>query len=346
VTGASGAHAGDAGEAAGDRGAGRRASLLLAAANLVGRLPEAPLLAAADASGELWYRLAGAKRAQARANLQRVCEGLAATGRGPASARRAATDPDALERLVRASFRHAARYYLEVARTGAYDLETATARLVVENPDEVDEALAGGRPIIIVGMHFGSIELPVVYISSRVGHEVTAPMEMVDDPALRQWFVTSRSRVGVRIIPLANARRPLVEALRRGESIGLVSDRDILGSGLPTPFFGHPAPMPAGPAMLAIETGAPIYAGSACRTKDGRYRGRLVRVPTSQDGSRRERIVAITTAMAETFETLLADAPEQWWGAFHPIWPDLAVRDGGGVAGPGGPSDPGDGTRP
>ncbi len=71
-------------------------------------------MAAADAAGELWYRVSPNRRRQARANLARVCEGLAASGRGTALARRAAVDPEALERTVRAAFRHAARYYVEV----------------------------------------------------------------------------------------------------------------------------------------------------------------------------------------------------------------------------------------
>ena len=102
--------------------AGLRGSLVMAGAALVARLPEAPLVAAAESAGELWYRIAPARRNQARANLARVCEGLAATDRGSAAVRRAATDPDALERLVRAAFRHAARYYLEVARAGSNSL--------------------------------------------------------------------------------------------------------------------------------------------------------------------------------------------------------------------------------
>ena len=69
----------------------------MAAAWVAAHLPEPPLVAAADAAGELWYRTAPSKRLQARANLQRVCEGLAASGRGPARARRAATDPQAPE---------------------------------------------------------------------------------------------------------------------------------------------------------------------------------------------------------------------------------------------------------
>ena len=326
-------------------GPARRASLgarvLLLGASVLGRLPEAPLVAAAESIGELWYRLAPARAAQARANLGRVCGGLAATGRGTPLARRAATDPEALERIVRASFRHAVRYYLEVARTGAYDVETALARLDLEAPDAVRETLGSGRPVMIVGMHFGAIELPVVVVSHLVGHRVTAPMETVADPGLQRWFIESRSRVGVTIVPIAGARRALLRGIRRGESVGMVADRDITGGGIPVPFFGHLAPMPAGPALLAVETGIPIYAGAARRTKGRRYSGRLMLVPAPETGSRRERIGALTAAMAEAFESLLADAPEQWWGAFHPIWPDLVVR-ATGRAGAGG----GTGTAP
>ncbi len=314
-----------------------RGTLLLLAATVLARLPEAPLVAAAESIGELWYRTSPERAAQARANLGRVCEGLAATGRGSRAARRAATDPDALERMVRASFRHAARYYLEVARTGGFDIETALARIDIETPAEVADALEGGRPIVLTGLHFGAIELPAVEVSHLVGHAVTAPMETVADPVLQHWFVESRSRVGVNIVPIADARHALMRALRRGESVGLVADRDLTGTGIMVPFFGHPAPIPAGPALLAIEAGVPIYAGSARRTRNRRYAARLLLVPTPEGGSRRERMIALTTAMAQAFESLLADAPEQWWGAFHPIWPDLAVAPrGAGEANNGG----------
>ena len=314
-----------AGAAARAPRAGLRGSAIMGAAWIAGHLPEAPLVAAADAAGELWYRTAPVKRAQARANLRRVCEGLAASGRGPARARRAATDPDALERLVRASFRHAARYYLEVLRSGTFDLDSALARVDVETPDEVRAALQSGRPVIIVGMHYGAIEMPVILLSTFVGHAVTAPMETVADPGLAHWFTTSRSRVGVNIVPIKDARRALLAAIRRGESVGLVADRDLTHNGILVPFFGHPTPIAAGPALLALETGVPVYAASARRLPGGRYAGRLALVPAPGDGSRRERVTAYTAAIAASFESILAEAPEQWWGAFHEIWPDLAV---------------------
>lgn len=301
-----------------------RGRLILAVARLLEVLPERLLVAGAESTGELWYRIAPGRAAQARANLGRVCAGLAAQGRGSALVRRAATDPAALELLVRRCFRHAVRYYLEVARSGGLTPATALARIEVETPDSVREALQSGRPVIIVGMHYGALELPVAVIRALVGHEVTAPMETVDDPVLQRWFETTRGRMGVRIIPLRDARRRLLAALRDGRSVGFVNDRDILGGGIPVPFFGAPAPIGPGPALLSLETGAPIYVGSGRRIGVGRYAGKLIPVPQPGDGSRRERVTALTAEIAAAFETILADGPEQWWGAFHPIWPDLA----------------------
>jgi KDO2-lipid IV(A) lauroyltransferase len=178
--------------------------------------------------------------------------------------------------------------------------------------------------MIVVAMHFGAVEMPGIYLADRARRPVTVPMETVADPELQRWIVRSRGRVGLRIIGLADARRQLSAALRRGEIAGLVADRDITGNGIPVPLFGHPAPLPIGPALLAIESGAPLYLGAVRRDAPGRYRGRLVRIAVPQDGQRRERLAATLRSLAAAFESVVADAPEQWWAVFHPIWPDLA----------------------
>ncbi len=61
--------------------------------------------------------------------------------------------------------------------------------------------------------------------------------------------------------------------------MGLVADRDLTGGGVMVPFFGHDAPIPTGPALVAIETGLPLYVGCARRSSGGRYEGSLIRVP-------------------------------------------------------------------
>ena len=314
---------------AGSAGRGTPAQRLrVAALDLVSRvacrLPEGPLLALADVVGWLWYRLAPARAAQARANLDRVVRELARRGEGSPAVRAAVDDPRALERLVRAAFRHDARYYLEVLRVPALSPAIFETRVVVETPETVESAFTGG-PIIFVSAHLGPIELPGLYLANRYGRTFVAPMEAVDDPALQGWFERTRGSLGVRIVGLREARRALMAELKAGGQVGIVADRDIAGGGIDTPLFGAPAPLPIGPALLAIESGAPIFAVGVRRLADGRIAGRLLPVPVAAEGTRRERIAATLRAEAAAFEELIALAPEQWSAIFFSIWPDLVA---------------------
>jgi phosphatidylinositol dimannoside acyltransferase len=300
-----------------------RVALLVLISWVACRLPEGALAALADLGGELWYRATPARRARARGNLDRVVRHLAETGAGPERARAAAGSPAVLERLLRAAYRHAARYYLDVIRLPAISERTLRERLVVETPETVEEAFAGERPVIFVGLHFGSVEIPALYLAMRTGRDATAPMETIGDPELQRWVHDTRARVGVRIVGLREARRELLAALRRGESVGLVGDRDITGGGTQVTLFGAPATLPIGPALLAIESGAPLYVVAVRRDGVGRYRGQLRPVPVAPEGTRRERLGATLDGLARAFEASAAEAPEQWWAIFFPIWPDL-----------------------
>jgi KDO2-lipid IV(A) lauroyltransferase len=302
------------------------ARILLAASWVACRLPEAPLVRLAEFAGDVWYRATPDRAAQARRNLQRVALALAERGRGPADVRAAANDPRALERLVRRAYRHAARYYLEVARTPAIGPGDLAHRLEVETAEVVEEAFAGDA-VIFVGLHFGAIELPALLLTSRVGGAV-APMETLEDPDLQAWFVRTRGAMGIRIVGLREARRELLAALQRGTSVGLVGDRDLTGGGTLTDLFGHPAMLPLGPAMLAVESGARPYVTGVRRGRPGHYLGRLESVHVPADGARRARVLATTAALATAFERIIEDAPEQWWAVFFPIWPDLEAAAG------------------
>ncbi len=303
-----------------------RAWLVALVSALVVRLPEGPLTRLAELGGELWYRLASARAAQARRNLRRVARSLAHRDLGSPLVRAAATDDRALERLVRAAFRHNARYYLEVARVPALRDRDIDQRVLIETPDTVAAAFENDRAVIFVGLHFGAIELPARFLAARVGQAV-APMETIGDPALQAWFVRTRGASGIRIVGLREARRELLASLRNGVSVGIVGDRDLTGGGLPVPLFGAPADVPLGPAMLAVESGAPVFVAGVRRAGVGRYRGRLEPVAVPADGTRRERVVATTRAIAAAFERIIADAPEQWWAVFFPIWPDLEAAE-------------------
>ena len=302
-------------------------------------LPEPAAVALAEVVGWLWYKAASKRAAQARRNLARVAAVLDARGQGSARVRAAAGDARALERLVVSAFRHDARYYLEILRVPSLGPEMFERRVVIETPETVEQAFVGG-PVIFISAHLGPIELPALYLANRSGRTFVGPMETVDDPALQGWFERTRGRLGVRVVGLRAARRALMAAVKAGDPIGIVADRDIAGGGLEVPLFDSPAPLPIGPALIAIETGAPLFVVGVRRLPDGRVAGRLLPVAVASEGTRRERIAATLTAIAAAFESLIADAPEQWSAVFFPIWPDLAdgaANAAGGAAAAAGP---------
>ena len=297
--------------------------------------PSASLVPLAEFAGDLWYRATPERAAQARRNLRRVATDLAARGRGsPASAPPRPTrarssgscgSPTATPRATTSRSRE------RPACARATSTSGSRSRRRTSPP----RRSARAAPSIFVGLHFGGIELPGMLLATRVGGAV-APMETLDDPRLQAWFVRTRGAVGLRIVGLREARRELQAALRDGTSVGLVGDRDLTGGGMPTELFGAPAQLPLGPAMLAVESGAPVYVVGARRV--GRRvatSGRLDAVDVPAEGSRRERVTATMAAIARGVRAHHRGRPGAVVGG---VLPDLAGPRGGGGGAPAAPA--------
>ena len=147
-----------------------------------------------------------------------------------------------------------------------------------------------------------------------------SPMETLANEDLQSYLLNARGSSGLHIIPTRGAGRQLRDWLRSGRPVALVADRAVSGGGARVTLFGAPARLPIGPAVLALETGAPVYVVTTRRTGWGRYRARIERLQTPTDGSRREWLADFMQAEARLFERVVADAPDQWWTLFFPIW--------------------------
>ena len=304
-------------------------ALLRATAAVLRRLPERPLHVLAHRAALLLYAAQPRRRALVRSNLQRVCTYLAANDLGGPSVAASARDRRALERLVRASFGHYVRGYLEGAILPAYATPTRLARVRPDDPRALARAFgttgAHDRhgPLIIVGMHFGALEIPALWATQKLGRPITAPMETVTDPELQAYFEQTRRQTGLNVVPMERAAVALRASLARGEAVALVADRAIGGTGARVELFGSVARLPLGPAALALESGAEAWLVATRRIGSGEYRAYVERIEMPAEGSRRERLSAFLTAEARAFERAVADAPEQWWTMFFPIWDDI-----------------------
>ncbi len=171
-----------------------------------------------------------------------------------------------------------------------------------------------------MAMHFGSVDLSALY-GSRVGAlPLTGPMEFVKTPFARAYFEHVRNELGVTIVPLERAAEALTAALQRGEAVGIVADRNIAGRGSAVSLFGSTVRLPIGPAMLSVQTGAPLYLEAIERTGPGEWLGHTVPLRPPPGATRREATRSIIEQEARAFERIIARAPEQWTTLFFPIW--------------------------
>jgi KDO2-lipid IV(A) lauroyltransferase len=289
------------------------------------RLPEGRLHRAAHLAGGVLYRVQPARRKLVRANLERVVGYLAGRGLGTERVAAAARDRRSLDLLVRDAFGHYVRGYLETATLQRYASEDRLARVRPDDPAQAEAAFAakGGRGLIIVGLHFGAIEIPGLWATKKLGRRITAPMETIADPDLQDYFERSRRQTGLNVIPAERAAAELRASLERGEAVGLVADRPVGSAGTQVELFGAPARLPVGPAALAMESGASAWVIATRRTGSSQYRARIEEIAVPADGTRRQRMAAFLAAEARAFERAVADAPEQWWTVFFPIWDDI-----------------------
>lgn len=273
-------------------------------------LPSQIAYAFADLGGDLWYGVAPARRRLVAANLARVCS---ATGR-PTTGR-------AFTKLLRSAFRNHARYYVEMLRAPHYPLDRIGEFVHVPDWPAFEEALRGG-PGILVTSHLGNFEPFGAYIAAH-GFRPLSPIEEIEPPALYEFLAARRGTGKVDLVPVRESTRPLIRRLREGGLVGIIGDRDLDGDGQPVVMFGHPRTMPTGPASLAVSHRAALIVGRSLRVGPDRFRveGELMEVPHS--GDRRADAAALVERIAARFERDIGEAPEQWWGAFQPFWPDL-----------------------
>ncbi|MEV0251280.1 phosphatidylinositol mannoside acyltransferase [Nocardia sp. NPDC050712] len=220
--------------------------------------------------------------------------------------------------LVRANLRSYARYWREAFRLSRMDPITLAGRIEdsATGTEYVRAAKAAGRGIILALPHSGNWDLAGIWVVQRIGTP-TVVAERLRPESLYQRFVRFREGLGFELIPLTGGEAPpfdrLADRLRAGRLVGLLGERDIAGTGIAVSFFGESARMPAGPARLAIETGADLLPVHCWFTRDGW--GFSVGAPIDTSGG----VAVATQLLADRFAANIAAHPADWH-MLQPLW--------------------------
>lgn len=229
-------------------------------------------------------------------------------GRGTEQLRRNLARVAPGEDLVQAALRSYARYWCEVFRLPVTPRERVVTGMTTTGEQAFRDAVAGTAGVVMALTHSGNWDHAGAWCTAT-GVPFTTVAERLQPESLFDRFVAFRESLGMEVIPLTGGSRPpyevLEERLAAGGTLCLLADRDLSARGVDVTFFGERARMPAGPASLALQTGAVLLPVTLSFTQDGWHCRWHDAVPHTD-------VATMTQAVADAFALGIAAHPADW----------------------------------
>jgi phosphatidylinositol dimannoside acyltransferase len=253
--------------------------------------------------------------------------------------------PDAshgqLRQLSRKGMRSYLRYWMESFRLPAWSAQQITDNVRIHDVHLLTDGIDSDRGVILALPHLANWDLAGAFVTTGLKTPFTTVVERLKPESLFDRFVAYRESLGMEVLPHSGgtAFATLARRLRDGGLVCLVADRDLSASGIEVSFFGERTRMPAGPALLAQQTGALLLPVTLWYEEPPLLRGLVhpnVEIPS--EGTREEKAAVMTQSLADAFAGGIAKHPEDWH-MLQRLW--LSDLDGGtggastGVDGPG-----------
>jgi len=236
-----------------------------------------------------------------------------------------------LKDFVNQTFESYAHYWVNTFRLVDMTKQELESTFSHDGWELIETALKKDSGVILVLPHLGAWEWGGLWISKIKGVSVSAVVEPLEPPELFEWFKRSRNALGMDIISLGSDAGPQVlKAISDKQLIVLVSDRDVGGSSVEVEFFGEKTLLPAGPATLALRTGATLLPVAVYNKEDGCHGVVRPAISLERKGKFRSDVKRITQTIADEMELLIRKAPEQWH-LMQPNWPSDSQPEKGRI---------------
>lgn len=164
---------------------------------------------------------------------------------------------DNLPEMAREVFRNFGRYLVDFFFMYQVNEKFVRERVRMANREVLSSAISRGRGVIILAAHIGNWEMGAAVLT-KMGYKLTAIALPHKQKLVNGLFNSQRLAHGVRIVPTSTAVRHCIQALKRGELVALLGDRDFGSFGEPLMFLGRSTQIPKGPAFFSLRTGAPV----------------------------------------------------------------------------------------
>jgi KDO2-lipid IV(A) lauroyltransferase len=225
-----------------------------------------------------------------------------------------------LDLLVIEAMRSYMRYWCDTFRLPDWSDERIIQTVTVTNEHLLTDAIAAKTGVIVAVPHAGNWDHAGAYFCAK-GIRLVTVAERLKPEKLFLKFLAYRQAMGMEVLPLdGRVLNTLQDRLNEGALVALVSDRDLSRSGIEIEFFGGKARMPAGPALLALRTKAPLITAFVTYTDNGVHiEFRNVVLPSGGDES--SKVKEIVQMTAQYFEDGISENPQDWH-MLQRIWVD------------------------
>ncbi|MDA2993553.1 MAG: phosphatidylinositol mannoside acyltransferase [Actinomycetota bacterium] len=272
---------------------------------LVRTLPEKSAYSLFEKIGEITLRRNGSRMQRLRANLQRLCP---------------EKNSAAMDELMAEAVSSYMRYWCDTFRSPDWSKERIFSSVTVTREELLTGPMRDGRGVVVTLPHSGNWDHAGSYFCA-MGFPLVTVAEKLKPEALFNKFLEYRQNMGMEVLSTdSKSMGTLMQRAREGALIALVADRDLSRSGVDVNFFGYPARMPAGAALLAIRTAIPLVTAHVSYTKSGIHiEFNSVAIPS--DGTESERVSVVVQRCADQFATGIAKKPADWH-MLQRIWVD------------------------
>jgi len=221
---------------------------------------------------------------------------------------------EASDELLRDAMRSYSRYWLQAFRLPSLSPEEIGTCFRLDDWELLRDAHKAGTGAVVALPHAGNWDAAGAWVVSQ-GLPLTTVAERLKPEAVYQRFLDFREGLGMKIVPLTGGPPPmnvLEDALRQAHIVPLLADRDLSSRGIEVEFLGGRTRMPAGPAFLALRTGAPLFVVALWyegALPVGRVMGPL---PLPQGATLDVRVRELTQAVADRLAEGIAQHPADW----------------------------------
>ena len=216
-----------------------------------------------------------------------------------------------IRKIEREFYRHFCDVLVETIKLFSASQNAIESRILLVNPELLDEYFTKGKSLILVTGHYANWEWPAVTLTSHSKHKGTGIYQRLSSKFFDKKLRQTRARFGMELMSTREVADFFECHQNQLCAYGFINDQSPSDpkKGHWMKFLNQPTCMLTGAERYAVKYNYPILYGAITRIKRGHYR--IEYIPVS-DSPASEKSFFITEKCAMINESIIRKDPAYW----------------------------------